>query len=83
MVRSARHKYVLYSWGKYPEQLFDLQDDPGELVNLAVEARHRDVLEGHRQLLTQWIRRTNDRYESHSAHPDALPPVPGQEKNLL
>lgn len=55
-----RYKYVVYSWGRYREQLFDLLEDPGEMVNLAVEARHHDVLEEHRGLLLQWCRDTDD-----------------------
>ena len=47
MVRSARYKYCVYNWGKYREQLFDLKADPGEMLNLAVEAQYRDVLSVH------------------------------------
>lgn len=79
MVRTARYKYVMYSWGKHREQLIDLEADPGEMVNLAVEARHSDVLAEHRELLANWIERSDDRFSAHQAHPDALPRVPGQE----
>ena len=34
-VRTARFKYVGFSWGKNPEMLFDLHADPGETRNLA------------------------------------------------
>jgi arylsulfatase A-like enzyme len=79
MVRTAEYKYVLYSWGKYREQLFHLPTDPGEMTNLAVEARHASVLEDHRQLLVRWLTDTDDLYEPHSIHPEVIPPVPGQE----
>lgn len=79
MVRSARYKYCVYNWGKYREQLFDLKADPGEMLNLAVEAQYRDVLAEHRKLLAMWTERTDDRHAAHEAHPNALPPVPGQE----
>jgi glucosamine-6-phosphate deaminase len=79
MVRTARHKYVLYSWGKYREQLFDLVSDSGEMRNLAVQADCNDVLARHRELLSDWLRITDDQYHRHYAHPDALPRVPGQE----
>lgn len=56
-----RYKYVVYSWGRYREQLFDLVEDPNEMVNLAVEARHLALLEQHRRTLLRWCRETNDR----------------------
>ncbi|MEM6561024.1 MAG: sulfatase-like hydrolase/transferase, partial [Planctomycetota bacterium] len=43
-VRTDRHKYTLYDRGPNREMLFDLEHDPGELVNLAVEDRHADTL---------------------------------------
>jgi arylsulfatase A-like enzyme len=71
MVRTERYKYVIYEWGRYREQLFDLQADPGEVVNLAVESRFGDVLEEHRRLLWSWCERTGDRFGHHYAHPEA------------
>ncbi|MCU0229477.1 MAG: sulfatase-like hydrolase/transferase, partial [Bryobacterales bacterium] len=35
MIRTARHKYVVFNHGDRPEQLFDLDADPGEVLNLA------------------------------------------------
>lgn len=55
-----RHKYVVYSWGRYREQLFDLLQDPGEMVNLAVEARSAPLLEEYRQLMLDWALETDD-----------------------
>lgn len=78
MVRTERYKYVYYSWGKYPEQLFDLQNDAGEMVNLAVESRHKDTLAYHRQLMVAHLENTGDRYESHYAHPRLGPRLPWQ-----
>jgi len=60
MVRSARFKYCAYDAGTQRESLFDLQRDPGEMVNLAAKAEHRPVLAEHRQYLAQWCRETND-----------------------
>jgi arylsulfatase A-like enzyme len=62
MVRTQRYKYAAYSWGRYREQLIDLNKDPGEMVNLAVEARHGGLLAEHRALLADWIKRTGDRF---------------------
>ncbi|MDO5736613.1 MAG: sulfatase-like hydrolase/transferase [Propionibacteriaceae bacterium] len=59
-VVGERYKYVVYSWGRHREQLFDLLKDPGEIVNLAVEARHHDLLEQNRRTLLRWCRETDD-----------------------
>jgi arylsulfatase A-like enzyme len=69
MVRTQRHKYVVYSYGRYREQLMDLDADPGEMVNLAVESRHADTLAEHRQRLWRWCQDTDDRFEEHGSHP--------------
>ena len=61
-VRTERHKYIVYDRGKYREQLFDIQADPGEMVNLAVEARHHDLLAEHRALLHAHTQRTADKF---------------------
>ena len=55
MVRTADYKYVLYDKGRYREQLYDMNGDRGEMRNLAVESKHREVLNVHRALLQQWM----------------------------
>lgn len=60
MVRTARYKYNCYNLGARPEQLFDLERDPGENFNLAATSEHADVLSEHRRLLHEWIRNTRD-----------------------
>ena len=64
MVRTARHKYVVYAAGAGPEQLFDLDADPGETKNLAAapDAAAEKLLAEHRALLKQWCARTNDAF---------------------
>ena len=80
MVRSQRYKYVVYSWGQYREQLFGLYEDPGEMVNLAVESRHRFTLDEHRQLLREWCQRTGDSFGRNiHARPEVPLMVPGSE----
>lgn len=59
-----RYKYSIYTMGRYREQLVDLKDDPGEMVNLAVNSRFDDVLNDHRKSLRDWCERTNDPFES-------------------
>ena len=61
MVRTARFKYCVYDSGPRREQLTDLQDDPGEMKNLAYDAKHKPTLDRHRQLLSQWVARTGDK----------------------
>ena len=41
--------------------LFDLQEDPGEMKNLAGDSRRQDALAGHRRLLARWIAQTGDK----------------------
>lgn len=55
MVRTAKYKYVLYDKGQYREQLYDMEKDRYEMVNLAVEAKYAEVLAGHRALLKEWM----------------------------
>lgn len=78
MVRTERYKYVVYSRGRNREQLFDLVADPGELVNLAVEARHRGTLQHCRDLLQAWCVETGDTFGHHYADPGRRF-VPGHE----
>ena len=56
MVRTADYKYVLYNMGLYREQLFDMKSDRGEMRNLAVEQKYRDVVKQHRALLEEWMK---------------------------
>jgi arylsulfatase A-like enzyme len=60
MVRSARFKYCAYDTGNQRESLFDVERDPGEMVNLAGQAAYRDALAQHRRFLAEWCRETND-----------------------
>lgn len=55
MVRTARYKYVLYDKGLYREQLYDMENDRGEMVNLAVDSRYRTIVEEHRAMLREWM----------------------------
>ena len=60
MLRSPRFKYVAYAEGKLREQLFDLENDPGEMQNLAVESGWEDTRQEHRSLLADWCRENHD-----------------------
>ncbi len=71
MVRTKDYKYVLYDSGRYREQLYDMRTDRGEMRNLAVENKYKEVLRHHRKLLRRWM----DRHPSiHTATKDKLIP---------
>jgi arylsulfatase A-like enzyme len=56
-------KYVIYEWGRYREQLFDLQADPGEMVNLASSSRFTADLVRMRSFLREWCAETGDYFK--------------------
>lgn len=58
MVRTPRYKYVLYDKGQYREQLFDMENDRGEMRNLAVESKYHDEVLRHRAILENWLKTT-------------------------
>lgn len=60
MVRTPRFKYMAYSPGEPAEQLFDLAADPGEMNNLAGDARYHSDLLRHRRLLLAWCLESED-----------------------
>jgi len=62
MLRTKRYKYVRFNSGARPEQLFDLETDPGETYNLARRPEGGPVLEEHRRLMKQWLSKTGDRF---------------------
>ncbi len=55
-----RYKYTVYDKGLYRECLVDLERDPGEMVNLAVEARYAGRVRQFRRRLQQWVVSTHD-----------------------
>ncbi len=55
-----KYKYVLYSWGKNREQLFNLEKDPQEMNNLVSYEEFSVVLNEHRKKLYKWCKRNSD-----------------------
>jgi len=53
MVRTADYKYVTYVDDPV-DQLFDMEDDPGETRNLAPDPEYADRVVKHRDLLLEW-----------------------------
>lgn len=62
MVRTDRYKYIAYDRGERREQLIDMDNAPGEMVNLVDKPELAPVLEQHRKHLAQWCRRTRDTF---------------------
>ncbi len=63
-VITANYKYAVYRWGRYREQLFDRQADPGEMVNLAVNDRYFTILDHHRERLRGYCEEMKDPFVS-------------------
>lgn len=59
---TGTHKYVVHEWGEHREQLFDRRSDPWEMTNLALEGRHRPLLQEHRHRLRAWCVASGDRF---------------------
>ena len=60
LLTTGRYKYIVYESGDHPEQLFDLEKDPGEMNTLVYDPAHRHELERHRSLLKDWMARIGD-----------------------
>jgi choline-sulfatase len=60
MLRTERHKYVVYDKGANREQLIDLKEDPGEMANLAADPECKDLLNQHRRRLRRWVEQIDD-----------------------
>ena len=78
MVRTEQYKYIVYHEGRHNEQLFDLEADPGEMVDLAESADHTATLDAHRDRLLAWCEETGDRFGSRYHHPE-VPMIPGYD----
>jgi arylsulfatase A-like enzyme len=61
MVRTKRFKYCIYDSGRRREQLIDIENDPGEMKNLAEVEKYKGVLDEHRRLLRTWVEKTGDK----------------------
>lgn len=62
ILRTGRYKYMAFTDGARPEMLFDMHGDPGETKNLAYDPKQSAELKRHRQLLREWLARTNDNF---------------------
>ena len=62
MLRSDKFKYNVYSSGLRNEQFFDLKADPGEINNLINDPDYREEIENHRNMLKEWLEKTEDTF---------------------
>ena len=53
LVRTRRYKFATYA-GDTVEQLYDMENDPGETRNLAASSEHASALADHKKLLREW-----------------------------
>ena len=61
MIRSDKYKYCAFSIADKKELLVDLENDPGEMQNLASDPTYNGVLREHRKLLKEWGNRSADK----------------------
>lgn len=62
MLRNNRFKYWIMTEGTERETLYDLKNDPGEMINLAGDIKYRKDLENCRKELIMWAEKYNDPY---------------------
>lgn len=62
LLRSEKFTYCVYYNGE--EQLYDLENDPLEMNNLAGHPSHNKILHQHREMLTSWMNSTGDSFTS-------------------
>jgi choline-sulfatase len=62
MLRNGQYKYWIYDEGAARESLFDLKNDPGEMVNLVNDPKHAKALQQSRSQLMEWAKKNNDPY---------------------
>ena len=62
MLRTIDYKYVVFNQGEMQEQLMNMEKDPGEMKNLALDPQYQKELNMHRELLQEWIRETDDSF---------------------
>lgn len=69
LLRHGKYKYIRTFVAGEIEELYDLEEDPEELVNLALDNRHQELLVRLRREAVAELRRTD------AGFADALPPV--------
>jgi len=65
MLRNTRFKYWIYNEGEQRETLYDLQNDPGEMANLAGNPEFTNALENCRKELMDWAEKNSDPFRKY------------------
>ncbi len=60
MLLTERYKYIRFSAGETTEQVFDLQDDPGELNDLTLDPAAASLVVQLREQLEDWMQEHGD-----------------------
>jgi arylsulfatase A-like enzyme len=60
LVRTARHKLILWKDPARPDELYDLAADPEEKVNLIDRPEARPIRDDLQQRLRSWMEKTSD-----------------------
>ncbi|MFC1795065.1 hypothetical protein ACFL3Q_15950, partial [Planctomycetota bacterium] len=76
MLRTKQYKYCIYDSGSHREQLIDMENDPGEMKNLAEVENYKDVLDEHRRLLRGWVEKPATRLLPSMLFPDRKDSLP-------
>lgn len=63
MLRNKQFKYWIYNEGNQKETLYNLQNDPGEMVNLAGDPKFSNELKNCRSQLLEWAKKNNDPFQ--------------------
>jgi len=62
MIRNQQFKYWIYNEGMQRETLYDIKNDPYELVNLANDPKYQTALKDCRAQLMEWAVKNKDPY---------------------
>lgn len=60
MIRNKQFKYWIYDQGHQRETLYDLKNDPGEMVNLVNDPSYKTQLHECRRQLMEWAKANHD-----------------------
>ena len=63
MLRNKQFKYWIYNEGNQKETLYNLQNDPGEMVNLASDPKFSNELKKCRSQLLEWAIKNSDPFQ--------------------
>lgn len=62
-VITQNYKYILFDQGVNREQLFDIKNDPGELIPLTDNPDYQDIITESRNQLKEWVALIDDDFD--------------------